>query len=144
VSAWSNGYIGIPWKPRGRDRDGCDCWGLIRLVYGEELNLSLPSYADDYAVTDDRGSVAALFADGKTGLAWSETKVAEAFDLALFRVGGFDTHVGIVVSAELMLHVDRRGPSRLERWEAAPWVDRLTSFWRYIPHARRGMERTPA
>lgn len=38
VLAAARSYLGVPWKPRGRDRRGLDCGGLIRVV-GIDLGL---------------------------------------------------------------------------------------------------------
>lgn len=29
---WWNEYVGLPFADKGRTREGCDCWGLVRLV----------------------------------------------------------------------------------------------------------------
>lgn len=42
-------YLDIPYKDGGRDWDGCDCWGLVRLILAEERGIVLPSFSD---VTD--------------------------------------------------------------------------------------------
>lgn len=48
-------YEGIPYKHRGRTRNGADCWGLIRIVYAEEYGIDLKdaSYDEDFWETDN-------------------------------------------------------------------------------------------
>ena len=42
MNTWWNKYVGIPYAPGMSSRDGCDCWGLVRLVYREEFGTLLP------------------------------------------------------------------------------------------------------
>lgn len=35
-------YIGIPFVDSGRDFKGCDCFGLMKLYYKNELNIDIP------------------------------------------------------------------------------------------------------
>lgn len=40
---WAARYVGIPYVPGGRDAHGLDCWGLLCLVYQEQLGVALPA-----------------------------------------------------------------------------------------------------
>lgn len=39
---WSCKYIGLPYRQGGRGPDGFDCWGILRLIYQNELGIPLP------------------------------------------------------------------------------------------------------
>lgn len=45
-------YIGIPFVDRGQDFNGADCYGLVRLIYKEELNTTIPEF--NSSCTDTR------------------------------------------------------------------------------------------
>lgn len=53
-------YVGIPYADHRSDRSGCDCWGLVRLVYRERAGVVLPAYAGDYGDEADTGGVRRL------------------------------------------------------------------------------------
>lgn len=57
---WLAHYIGLPFKEHGRDRAGLDCWGLVRLVMSEQLDLHVPSYATSYSHTTDVAAISEL------------------------------------------------------------------------------------
>lgn len=50
-------YLGIPFQDKGCGFEGCDCYGLVRLVYREELGIELPCLGDAYSTAYARGEV---------------------------------------------------------------------------------------
>ena len=59
-----NSYVGLPWREHGRDRDGVDCWGVLRLIYLERLGIELPSYHSQYSTRADAVEVSRLLSAG--------------------------------------------------------------------------------
>lgn len=129
---WSNGYVGTPFDAHGRVRMGCDCYGLICVVYREELNITLPDYLG-YSSVDEHAEIAALIADGKSSPVWfPATGNAVAFDIAVFRRGRLDTHVGIVVRHGLMLHMAEEDCAKHADYRSGAWSHRLTGIYRHV------------
>ncbi|GIX17693.1 MAG: tail assembly protein [Rhodothalassiaceae bacterium] len=137
---WAERYIGIPYRDLGRDRDGIDCWGLIRLVLAEQAGIVMPSYAGDYAGGGDHAGIA-------TGIAarlprhWRPLRAAErprAFDLVVFRVCARPRHMGVMVDARRFLHAPEPGPggrggtSRIEDISSPAWARRLEGVYRHV------------
>lgn len=131
VKHWSAAFIGLDWREKGRDRDGIDCWGLAALVYAEVLRIDLPSYADAYASIAERGEIAALFAADASRWPWRKVDAPEEFDIALFRRGRLESHVGVVVATSRMLHVTEGRLSSVERYDDGRWRPRLKGFYRH-------------
>lgn len=137
---WSTPYVGLPWAPVGRDRSGVDCWGLIRLIYAEQLHILLPSYLGAYSSEYERAELASHI-DGVTqsGI-WTEIGRADVlpFDVLVFRRGRLDTHVGLVVERGLMLHVAERDQAKIETFAQGRWQHRLSGVYRHLETSSRG------
>lgn len=130
MTEWDR-FIGIAHLDGGRDRYGCDCWGLVRLVYAERLGIVLPSYAGDYATTHERAELTALIARGRVAGAWRAVDRAQAFDALVFRVGPHASHIALAVDVRHMLHVHARGASVIVPQADAMWRNRLTGIYRH-------------
>jgi cell wall-associated NlpC family hydrolase len=133
---WSAGFIGVPFLARGRDHAGCDCFGLVYLVYRDVLGITLASYVEAYASTEERAEIAALIAGDASAWPWTSVPAGREreFDVALFRRGGLDSHIGIVAARGRMLHVEDGGQSCIETYGNGKWHARLAGFYR---HAQR-------
>jgi len=63
-------FVGIPHADLGRDRAGCDCYGLLRIVYAEDLGIALPSFTGTYATCAEHAQIAALLAGEAAAGPW--------------------------------------------------------------------------
>ncbi len=126
-------YVGIPWRKHGTGFGGCTCWGLLHLIYREELGIELPTYSERYATAKDRSAVAALIADSKDE-EWREVGAGDerTFDAVLLRTAGALAHVGIVIDPGRMLHVFDGAESEVASYHGGAWRHRVAGFYRHI------------
>jgi cell wall-associated NlpC family hydrolase len=124
-------YVGLPWRSKGRARDGLDCWGLVQLVYKEKLGIKLPSYTDEYMCATDGEAIQAIVNNAKAQ--WREVPAAGegAYDLALIRVMGHERHIGLVVRAGMLLHIEERRTSTIESYHGPMLARRVVGFYRH-------------
>ena len=125
-------YVGLPCKENGRDRDGLDCWGLVRLVYAEQAGIVLPSYSDLYVTTEDSEAIEALIAGRMEP--WHEVAEQDVrpLDGVLMRYGKSECHMGLVVRRGFVLHTGLLiGSSRIERYTSLRLKRRVARFVRH-------------
>lgn len=125
---WTNKYIGIPFLDKGRDTAGIDCWGLARLIYKEELNIDLPSFSDNYEA-DDSFRMQELIAQYKEG--WEQVNSPSEGDIVLFRILGYESHIGVVVNSQQFIHARDGQDSAIESFDKATWKSRIVGYFKY-------------
>lgn len=127
---WAQEYIGIPFKPNGRDRNGLDCWGLACLIYLEQKRISLPAYNDIF-LNDNLSTlkkVARIMQNEKEQ--FEKVERPKAFDLVILRSGMYSWHVGVVIDKRKMIHVMSGIDSVVESFKDGLWANRIDSFRR--------------
>lgn len=125
--------MGIPQANLGRSELGCDCWGLVRLVYRRELAIDLPSYRGAYVSPDEREEIAALVDSVEQVGPWRQADHPAPFNLLVFRRGQLRSHLGLRITSRLMLHMDGTDQARIADLRAGRWIRRLAGEYRYSP-----------
>ncbi len=123
MASWTNDYIYIPFKEKGRSReDGIDCYGLIRL-YAADRDLAMPNFGEGYA--DSNQDLRDALRLEKAG----RVEIGEELegDILLFIN---KLHVGIVVRPGTMLHCTYGVGVAIERYRNAEWTPRLKTITR--------------
>lgn len=128
-------WLGIPWVLNGESRQGCDCWGLVKLVYRDELGIGLthPS-AMSTAEAAERARRVAEIRELVLGEAVlrpvPEGERLEEFDiLELAFSGGAADHVGVVAGGMLLQSRRRLGSHRVALDEIGP---AMRGAWRRV------------
>jgi hypothetical protein len=121
-------YIGIPFKAHGSDREGLDCFGLIRLVYKEAFDIKIDPVP--YPDPQDLSENAVWIKD--TQKDWTETNDPEPGDLISFKILGHESHLGIVYDpGKTFLHSDSSAGVVIERMKSIMWSKRIGKFYRH-------------
>lgn len=121
-------YIGIPFKSRGRDELGIDCYGLTRMVLKNEFGKELP----DLYYTDalDKNTVNKLIDINQPLLAGEKVENPEPGDVAVIKYRGIPCHIGVYVGENKILHIKQGTDSILERTNSVHLKSRIEGYYR--------------
>ena len=125
----SNKYMNIPYSDKGRTWQGCDCWGLVRLVLWEERNIKIPSYEADYKSSRTWGEISA--AVDKYRSEWIEVKTPKSLDLVVLHCRALKTHIGIMIDQINMLNMLDGSNVSVEKLNHPIWAVRGKEFYRH-------------
>lgn len=128
VSKGFSKYLAVPFRSKGRDMLGWDCYGLYRFVLAERHGILVPSYAEDYTNATD-ASVVAAFAVRVHWLAVPPGEVREG-DAVVFCIGGVPWHCGYVIEPGIMLHAQEGCETAIESYTSALWRKRVEGIYR--------------
>ena len=103
---------GIPFKFRGRDRDGVDCLGLVWL-YLRSKGIHIPD-TDGLPMESDVQPDYLDRAINALSRFCESVAYPEENDIILMKLPGGYTHLGVMVDDSNMLHVLKNRPSALD------------------------------
>lgn len=130
---WSRDYVGLPHQRAGRARAGVDCYGLLWLIYRDVLGIALASYAGETLDSCEKEEIAALITCGCAVSPWQQVAFGaeRTFDMAIFRRGALQSHVGLVTAPGRVLHIVDGGESHVVSFASGPWQTRLCGIYRH-------------
>lgn len=131
IPEWISQYIDVEFAEVGRD-EVCDCWGLVRRIFDEQLHIELPSY-DEYESTRELKKLSKLMNGGRLNGDWIEMEhgLERLGDVVLFQMQGQLCHVGFCLGCGHMLHIQKGKNSCIERYNGLRWNKRIHSFYRH-------------
>ncbi len=127
-------YIGIPFLDHGEDRNGCDCYGLIRMVYREQLGIELPYMGDKYSNAYARHEINKAVAQAEREY-WNYDVTSELwkpYDIMVFSRAGDEAHVGLYIEPSYMLHIVAGAQTTRARYDTNEWKHRLVRVARHV------------
>lgn len=135
--AWADAYMRSPFRRGGRDREGCDCFGLVRLVLAEQAGVILP--LNDLIDPQDGPAVsAAVDREARTWLPVHAGQERE-FDVVVLRAAfqangalhGTEGHMGIVTRPGYLLHTEERTGAMQVPFSHASVRNRIRRIYRH-------------
>lgn len=120
-------YLSIPYKWNGDTEAGCDCYGLISLIYRNELGISLKQFKIYDTYKDMEETVFVDHANDE----FVRVDSLEPYDVILLYNGKkYPNHVGLYIGAGKMIHITHRTKMPVvERVEA--WREKIHSLYRH-------------
>jgi cell wall-associated NlpC family hydrolase len=118
-------FIGIPYRPGGRDFQGCDCWGLVRLFY-LGLDIELP---DQVISPQDLSGIDQAVREDMPR--WIKVSAEEVPSVALFCLSksGLIDHMGVNIGGSRMLHTIAGKSAHLVRLDHPFYRARRIGFY---------------
>ena len=125
-------YMPIPFKERGRDHGGIDCYGLVYLISREQLGREVPSYAEAYSTCMDQREISSMIQQ-ETSSTWEpvEQHRVQAGDLVVLRIAGHPWHCGVMLDRVKFLHIERGANVCRDDVTSLRWAKRVDGFYRW-------------
>lgn len=133
--AWVKKYVGISFKSGGRDRDGTDCYGLVRLILNTEYGFDLPLLDSGYTDALDKSQTQALFDANVPLLCGERIEGPEEKAVALIKSRGLPTHVALYAGGGFIIHSIGRLGAVCERI-STPGLSQTVQGWYRVSQSK--------
>ena len=121
-------YLSIPYLHGGRDRNGIDCYGLVRLFYSENFGIACPDYTYERG-WDEKGFD---YIENEYWKRFERVDKPEIYGLVTFRGFGstIERHIGIMIDDISFLHAPINGMVSIDKLTHRVWSRQRGSFYR--------------
>ena len=121
-------YLGIPFKHRGSDQSGVDCYGLARLFYNAEFDVDILNYEyDENWCSRGFDWIQKYFKENWIKIDWPERYGAVGFRMPGYKV---EHHLGIVLhDLDSFLHSPLNKPVCVSKLSQPVWKRSISSFY---------------
>jgi cell wall-associated NlpC family hydrolase len=134
-------FVGIPFVDRGRDYYGCDCMGLVHLIF-KEYGIDIPTYD---VKCDDTKAISEQFCwlyDNKESNGWAEIEEPEEPCLITFAIDGNMPdqvcHVGTYVGNGKFIHTIAKQGSSIVKIRHPFYRNKIKGFFKYEKSSSNG------
>jgi cell wall-associated NlpC family hydrolase len=125
-----NDLIGLPYKQKGRNETGYDCWGLVMEVMYRINGTLLPDYGLDY----DKPEVAhSKMLIETASFHWNKLTSPEIGCLVLMKQHPvFTQHVGVYIGDGKFIHASLHKGVTIDRLNDALYRTGIKGFYEYV------------
>ena len=124
-------YLTIPFKDRGRDHNGVDCFGLVQIIYKQEFKIQLPSYIEAYENEKDRESICNEINKEKKLSGWVETDNPNHGNLIILNLLGRPLHLGVMLDHNSFIHCMKGKGTIIEKTTDIIWRNRINGYLKW-------------
>lgn len=131
IPDWVAAYVGIPFLAHGRTREGCDCWGLLRLVWREQFGFDVPSHdGPSWEPGTPPEEIARIIDRESRRYAEIPRGEEQPGDGLVIRMPAGEIHVALVVAPGWMLHIEDACAATVESYQGLRWARRIARVHR--------------
>ncbi len=117
-------YLGIPYKENGRDFNGLDCYGLVKLIYDENFK-KLP----DYVIPFEESLAYQIYIDSKN--MFTQLDKPEHGCIVVFSFKPNHIHVGVVIDDNRFIHILPKKNVVIERLNNFFWSKKIIGYYKW-------------
>lgn len=126
---WVKKYVGIPFKSGGRTSEGCDCYGLIRMILKNEYSTELPALDDKYMDALDTKITKELFRHYVPLICGKRINEPEEKAIAVIKTQGLATHVALYAGDGYIIHTMLNTGTVCERLSSPTLTGRIEGWY---------------
>lgn len=121
-------YFNIPYQNNGRDFNGCDCYGLYKLIARLEDNKEIPDYQYEDSQDKENGKI---YINELENGKWQRCEVKRGA-MVLLRIDGVANHCGYMINDTQFIHILKGSGVSIASIKDIMFKNRIVAFGEYI------------